>query len=167
MGRAINKSVTIVELIKRRIVGLHQITSIQSTDITDTWEPLEKGLQTLETTRKVSMITIKLSKKVLDTTNIGYQLPIPADQVKVLTELEYEGGGMDLWLLKEEVEVAEDEGGQEPHLRSDEATGGRFGKDVEEMTKDILGGREILGSVNDRFVLDGREKLKEQYNLCG
>ncbi|CAA2975346.1 uncharacterized protein LOC111394438 [Olea europaea var. sylvestris] len=93
MGRAINKSVTIVELIKRRIVGLHQITSIQSTDITDTWEPLEEGLQTLETTRKVSMITIKLSKKVLDTTNLGYQLPIPADQVKVLTELEYEGDG--------------------------------------------------------------------------
>ncbi|KAL3628212.1 hypothetical protein CASFOL_027258 [Castilleja foliolosa] len=31
MGRAINKTVTIVELIKRRIVGLHQITAIQST----------------------------------------------------------------------------------------------------------------------------------------
>lgn len=80
MGRAINKTVTIVELIKvfcfefptlldtchpflaigwfygdinyivvllltqRRIVGLHQITSIASTDITDTWEPLEEGL---------------------------------------------------------------------------------------------------------------------------
>ncbi|XP_022860191.1 ribonuclease P protein subunit p25-like protein [Olea europaea var. sylvestris] len=93
MGRAINKTVTIVELIKRRIVSLHQITSIQSTDITDTWEPLEEGLQTLETTRKVSMITIKLSKKELDTTNIGYQLPLPADQVKVSTELEYEGDG--------------------------------------------------------------------------
>ena len=76
MGRAINKTVTIVELIKvflsmctcllmdfifglllkesdnvlhvllmqRRIVGLHQNTSIGSTDITDTWEPLEEGL---------------------------------------------------------------------------------------------------------------------------
>ena len=76
MGRAINKTVTIVELIKvflsmctcllmdfifglllkesdnvlhvllmqRRIVGLHQITSIGSTDITDMWEPLEEGL---------------------------------------------------------------------------------------------------------------------------
>ncbi|CAI9755818.1 unnamed protein product [Fraxinus pennsylvanica] len=93
MGRAINKTVTIVELIKRRIIGLHQISSIQSTDITDTWEPLEEGLQTLETTRKVSMITIKLSKKELDIKNIGYQLPLPADQVKVSTELEYEGDG--------------------------------------------------------------------------
>ncbi|MFS7953280.1 putative ribonuclease P [Helianthus anomalus] len=44
MGIAINKTVTIVELIKRQIVGLHQITSIGSTDITDTWEPLEEGL---------------------------------------------------------------------------------------------------------------------------
>nr|GEV90701.1 ribonuclease P protein subunit p25-like protein [Tanacetum cinerariifolium] len=45
MGRAINKTVTFVELIKRSIVGLHQITSIGSTDITDTWEPLENVFQ--------------------------------------------------------------------------------------------------------------------------
>ena len=79
MGRAINKTVTIVELIKvmclvlnryilfvrclfpfldqadkifllllfqRRIVGLHQNTTIGSTDITDIYEPLEEGLDT-------------------------------------------------------------------------------------------------------------------------
>lgn len=44
---------------------------------------------------------------------------------------------------------------------------GDLGKMVQETTKDILGGREILGSVNDRFGLDGRERLKEQYNLYG
>ncbi|XP_051149916.1 uncharacterized protein LOC127264426 isoform X2 [Andrographis paniculata] len=93
MGRAINKAVTIVELIKRRIVDLHQTTSIQSTDITDTWEPLEEGLQTLETTRKVSMVTIVLSKKELDKKNIGYQPPIPAHMVKVSTEPNYDGEG--------------------------------------------------------------------------
>ncbi|XP_073146091.1 uncharacterized protein [Henckelia pumila] len=93
MGRAINKTVTIVELIKRRIVGLHQIIAIQSVDIIDTWEPLEEGLQTLETTRKVSMVTITLSKKQLDKENIGYQQPIPIDQVKVATELDYDGEG--------------------------------------------------------------------------
>ncbi|CAK9143832.1 unnamed protein product [Ilex paraguariensis] len=71
MGRAINKTVTIVELIKRRIIGLHQITSIRSTDITDTWEPLEEGLLPLETTRHVSMITIILSMKELDTSSVG------------------------------------------------------------------------------------------------
>ncbi|XP_076940808.1 uncharacterized protein LOC143610121 [Bidens hawaiensis] len=93
MGRAINKTVTIVELIKRRIVGLHQITSIGSTDITDTWEPLEEGLLPLETTRHVSMITVTLSKTELDTSSIGYQPPLPADQVKAATEFEYEGEG--------------------------------------------------------------------------
>ncbi|XP_071698235.1 uncharacterized protein [Rutidosis leptorrhynchoides] len=93
MGRAINKTVTIVELIKRRIVGLHQITSIGSIDITDTWEPLEEGLLPLETTRHVSMITVTLSIKELDTSSIGYQPPLPADQVKVETDFEYDGEG--------------------------------------------------------------------------
>ncbi|KAE8690327.1 hypothetical protein F3Y22_tig00110895pilonHSYRG00066 [Hibiscus syriacus] len=93
MGRAINKTVTIVELIKRRIVGLHQITSIGSMDITDMWEPLEEGLLPLETTRHVSMITVTLSKKELDTSSVGYQPPLPADQVKASTEIDHEGEG--------------------------------------------------------------------------
>ncbi|XP_076925704.1 uncharacterized protein LOC143587008 isoform X2 [Bidens hawaiensis] len=93
MGRAISKTVTIVELIKRRVVGLHQITTIGSTDITDTWEPLEEGLLPIETTRHVSMITVTLSTKELNTSSVGYQPPLPADQVKVATEFEYEGEG--------------------------------------------------------------------------
>ncbi|KAK9740056.1 hypothetical protein RND81_03G007900 [Saponaria officinalis] len=92
MGRAINKTVTIVELIKRRIVGLHQITSIGSTDITDTWEPIEEGLLPLETTRHVSMITITLSKNDMDTSAVGYQPPLPADQVKPSNDYDYDGG---------------------------------------------------------------------------
>ncbi|PNT65039.1 hypothetical protein BRADI_4g36710v3 [Brachypodium distachyon] len=90
MGRAINKTVMIAELIKRRIVGLHQDTTTGSTDITDTWEPLEEGLQTLETTRHVSMITITLSKKELDTSSVGYQSPLPADKVKPFVEYDNE-----------------------------------------------------------------------------
>ncbi|KAM3760045.1 hypothetical protein ACB098_01G165100 [Castanea mollissima] len=93
MGRAINKTVMIAELIKRRIAGLHQNTAIGSTDITDVWEPLEEGLLPLETTRHVSIITITLSKKELDTSSTGYQPPIPADQVRPWTEYEYEGEG--------------------------------------------------------------------------
>ncbi|KAI3464788.1 hypothetical protein Pfo_021451 [Paulownia fortunei] len=114
MGRAINKTVTIVELIKRRIVGLHQITAIQSTDITDTWEPLEEGLQTLETTRKVSMVTITLSKKELEKTNIGYQPPIPADQVKVSTEVDYDREGSPP--ARGRGRVGRGGGGLEPHM---------------------------------------------------
>ncbi|KAI4316980.1 hypothetical protein L6164_024897 [Bauhinia variegata] len=93
MGRAINKTVTIVELIKRRIVGLHQNAEIGSTDITDTWEPLEEGLLPLETTRHVSMITITLSKQELDTSSVGYQPPLPAEMVKASTDFDYEGEG--------------------------------------------------------------------------
>ncbi|XP_054821904.1 uncharacterized protein LOC129320464 [Prosopis cineraria] len=93
MGRAINKTVMIAELIKRRVVGLHQNIAIGSTDITDMWEPLEEGLLPLETTRHVSMITITLSKKELDKSSIGYQPPLPADQVKLLIEYEEEGEG--------------------------------------------------------------------------
>lgn len=91
MGRAINKTVMIVELIKRRIANLHQTTAIGSTDITDTWEPLEEGLLPLETTRHVSMITITLSKLELDKSSVGYQPPLPAEQVKPYAEFDYEG----------------------------------------------------------------------------
>lgn len=86
MGRAINKTVTIAEIIKRRIPRLHQLTEIGSVNITDTWEPLEEGLNTLETTRHVSVISIVLSTSELDTSKPGYQLPLPEDQVKPLQE---------------------------------------------------------------------------------
>ena len=86
MGRAINKTVTIAEIIKRRIPNLHQLTEIGSVNITDTWEPLDEGLNTLETTRHVSVISITLSKVQLDTSKPGYQQPLPEDQVKPLQE---------------------------------------------------------------------------------
>ncbi|XP_039041438.1 uncharacterized protein LOC120180099 isoform X2 [Hibiscus syriacus] len=58
----------------RRIVGLHQITSIGSTDITYMWEPFEEGLLPLETTMHVSMITTTLSKIELNTSSVGFLL---------------------------------------------------------------------------------------------
>ncbi|PAN41408.1 hypothetical protein PAHAL_8G041600 [Panicum hallii] len=90
MGRAINKTVLVVELIKRRVGGLHQNTVTESVDITDTWEPLEEGLLPLETTRHVSMITVTLSKKPLDTSSPGYQPPIPAEEVKPAFDYDHE-----------------------------------------------------------------------------
>jgi len=82
MGRAINKTVTIAEILKRRIAGLHQTTAIDSTEITDTWEPMEEGLDRVETTRHISSITITLSINPLDTNAPGYQPPLSEDQVK-------------------------------------------------------------------------------------
>ena len=86
MGRAINKTVTVAEIIKRRIPRLHQLTEIGSVNVTDTWEPLEEGLSILETTRHVSVISITLSTVELDTSKPGYQPPLPEDQVKPLQE---------------------------------------------------------------------------------
>eukprot|EP00252_Welwitschia_mirabilis_P024411 TRINITY_DN7231_c0_g1_i1.p1 TRINITY_DN7231_c0_g1~~TRINITY_DN7231_c0_g1_i1.p1 ORF type:complete len:223 (+),score=31.09 TRINITY_DN7231_c0_g1_i1:302-970(+) len=82
MGQAISKAVAVAEIIKRRIPRLHQITSISSTSITDVWEPIEEGLLPLETTRHVSMITITLSVKPLDSKATGYQAPLPVDETK-------------------------------------------------------------------------------------
>ncbi|RRT83644.1 hypothetical protein B296_00003853 [Ensete ventricosum] len=66
MGRAINKAIVIVELIKVFFF-------------------------VLETTRHVSVISITLSKKELDASSVGYQPPLPKDQVKPLAEFDYEG----------------------------------------------------------------------------
>ncbi|KAF3611577.1 hypothetical protein DY000_02047083 [Brassica cretica] len=141
MGRAINKSVNIVELIKRRIPGLHQHTSIGSTDITDTWEPKEEGLLPIETTRHVSLITITLSKKELNTSSVGYQPPIPIEMVKPLAEIDYEGrdgsprgrarrgrgrGGRGRGGRGDGyVNVEYDDGGMEPERPSGRGRGGR------------------------------------------
>ncbi|XP_078165043.1 uncharacterized protein LOC144559796 [Carex rostrata] len=75
MGQAISKTVPIVEIIKKRIPGLHQDTSISSVSITDVWEPIEEGLVPLEMTRHVSMISISLSPAEVDKNSPGYQAP--------------------------------------------------------------------------------------------
>lgn len=82
MRRAINKAVSIVEIVKRRVKGLHQITEIHSTPITDEFEPKEEGLQKVTNKRTVSSVTITLSKKQLDTKNVGYQVPLSDKEVE-------------------------------------------------------------------------------------
>jgi hypothetical protein len=41
-----------------------------------------QSLCRLETTRRVSVITITLSREPLDSSNVGYQPPLPEDQVR-------------------------------------------------------------------------------------
>ncbi|KAL2236368.1 glycine-rich RNA-binding protein 8-like [Sesamum indicum] len=82
MGQAISKTVAIAEIIKRRVPRLHQDTAISSVSITDTFEPIEEGLQTVEQTRHVSMISITLSTKELNKSSPGYQAPFNVDQTK-------------------------------------------------------------------------------------
>uniref|UniRef100_A0A7S4IZZ8 DNA/RNA-binding protein Alba-like domain-containing protein n=1 Tax=Odontella aurita TaxID=265563 RepID=A0A7S4IZZ8_9STRA len=83
MGRAINKAVTIAEILKRKM-PLHQITSLSSSEIVDVFEPLEEGLDIVESKRYVSCMVITLSKdgSGMDVNDIGYQPPLPSEEIQ-------------------------------------------------------------------------------------
>ena len=83
MGRAINKCVTITEILKRKM-PLHQITELSSEEIIDVFEPLEEGLDVVESKRYVSCMVVTLSKtgKEMDTSHIGYQAPLPLEDIQ-------------------------------------------------------------------------------------
>ena len=83
MGRAINKCVTITEILKRKM-PLHQITKLSSEEIIDVFEPLEEGLDVVESKRYVSCMVVTLSKtgKGMDTSDIGYQAPLPLEDIQ-------------------------------------------------------------------------------------
>merc|ERR1712046_545713 len=80
-GNAITKAVTLAEVAKRRFKGLHQITSLRTTEIVDEFEPLEEGLDKVTETRTLSCIEIKLSMEALDTGDKGYQAPLAESEV--------------------------------------------------------------------------------------
>lgn len=86
MGQAISKTVAIVEIIKKRIPGLYQETSISSTRITDVWEPIEEGLETVEITRQVSLITVTLSLTELNKNSPGFQAPSHVEQRNIVQQ---------------------------------------------------------------------------------
>merc|ERR1719486_1046421 len=92
-GNALTAAVTLAEVIKRRFKGIHQITNIGSTEIVDEYEPLEEGLDKVTDTRSISFVEITLSKDALDTSDKGYQAPIPEDQVKEYDAEEMSRGG--------------------------------------------------------------------------
>ena len=79
---AADHAVRLVELIKRKVKGVHQITKISSFSFDEEYEPLEEGLDHLKFSKIVSMIEITLSLNQLDEHDIGYQGPIPEDQVE-------------------------------------------------------------------------------------
>lgn len=94
MGRAINKAVTIAEILKRKM-PLHQITSLSSIEIVDVFEPLEEGLDVVESRRHVSCAAIRLSRdgEGMDRDDIGYQPPLPPEEMHP-GDLNTRGGGM-------------------------------------------------------------------------
>lgn len=83
MGKAINKAVTIAEILKHKM-PLHQITALSSCEIVNVYEPLEEGLDTVVNQHYVSCITITLSTDLtgIDVHNIGYQPPVSESELQ-------------------------------------------------------------------------------------
>ena len=71
-GNAIVNAVGLAELLKRRNEGLHQVNKIHSMEIIDKYVSDIKDLEPIEQRRRVTAVDITLSKKQLDTTDIGY-----------------------------------------------------------------------------------------------
>ncbi|RUP11971.1 hypothetical protein BC936DRAFT_139906 [Jimgerdemannia flammicorona] len=81
-GKAINKTVSVTEIIKRRLDGsLHQYTQVGNVKATDVWESVQRDLDKLVVTRHLPVITIHLATMVLpDLEKLsGYQPPTGKD----------------------------------------------------------------------------------------
>jgi hypothetical protein len=83
MGRAINKAVTIAEILKRKM-PLHQCNALTSVEMIDIFE----GLETVTSRRYVSCMSITLSRTLeglleggMDVNDIGYQPPLPIEEM--------------------------------------------------------------------------------------
>eukprot|EP00803_Ostreobium_quekettii_P007418 evm.model.scf_814.5 EVM.evm.TU.scf_814.5 scf_814:19861-20879(-) len=83
MGRVINKTVSLAEILKRRVKGLYQLTEIGSVEVTDTTPAQEEDGEPTETTRLLSVISIVLTTTPPDDTS-KYQTPLPDTEVEPL-----------------------------------------------------------------------------------
>jgi DNA-binding protein len=81
MGKAINKTVTIAEILKRKL-PLHQTTALSSCEMIDVFEPLEEGLDVVTNHRHVSCIKVTLSLEPMDVNHVGYQPPLPLQELQ-------------------------------------------------------------------------------------
>ncbi|NXG26083.1 RPP25 protein, partial [Grallaria varia] len=80
-GRAITKTITCVEIMKRKLGGLHQVTKVRYKTVLEVWENqdlLSDGpAQNLTVHKNVPSICILLSRDPLDPNQMGYQPPEP------------------------------------------------------------------------------------------
>ncbi|XP_075064352.1 ribonuclease P protein subunit p25 [Mixophyes fleayi] len=78
-GRAVTKAITCVEILKRQVGGLHQITKVQYKALQEKWEQkgpeIKNPAPCLTVHKKIPSICILLSKYPLDPQEDGYQAP--------------------------------------------------------------------------------------------
>ena len=83
MGKAITKVITVAEILKRRVAGLHQRTSLHTLEMDETFEPKDEGLNVVRRKRRVGAVTVTLCGDIsrIDAGAVGYQAPVPEDEV--------------------------------------------------------------------------------------
>lgn len=76
-GDGVCKAITCVEIMKRRVKGLHQHTKLLYSTALEVWEPREPtaGLDSLTVSRNVPALWVLLSRDPLDPNLLGYQAP--------------------------------------------------------------------------------------------
>ncbi|XP_072529496.1 ribonuclease P protein subunit p25a [Salminus brasiliensis] len=75
IGRAITKTITCAEIMKRNVQGLHQVSKLQYRTVREVWQSQEdEGVQ-MTVLKNVPAIYIFLSKEPLDPLELGYQSP--------------------------------------------------------------------------------------------
>lgn len=75
-GRAVTKTITCAEIMKRKVRGLHQVSKLQYRTVTEVWESQESSLVQMTIHRTLPSICILLSKDPLDPQEPGYQPPL-------------------------------------------------------------------------------------------
>lgn len=74
-GRGVTKTITCVEILKRRVGGLHQVSKLYYRTVSEVWESPQPGAAAVSVQRTVPAICILLSKDPLDPQEPGYQPP--------------------------------------------------------------------------------------------
>lgn len=74
-GRAVTKTITCAEIMKRKVGSLHQLTKLQYKVVKEVWESTEGAVTQMTVHRTVPSISILLSKDPLDPQEPGYQPP--------------------------------------------------------------------------------------------
>ncbi|KAG7457331.1 ribonuclease P protein subunit p25 [Solea senegalensis] len=74
-GRAVTKTITCVEILKRKVGGLHQVSKLYYKTVMEVWANPQQGAAGTTTQRTVPAICILLSKDPLDPQDPGYQPP--------------------------------------------------------------------------------------------
>lgn len=77
--------VTIVDVLRRKIKGLHVEWQVQLVKTSDTYEPNEEGLDNVVLNRSIPSLVAVLSFSAKNTSSPGYVAPLPESEVQEAT----------------------------------------------------------------------------------